>query len=360
LPERAGIRRRLLAWYDRNRRDLPWRRRRDDAYAQWVAEIMLQQTRVETVVDYYDRFMRRFPDANALASASHDEVLKCWEGLGYYRRALHMHRAARLLFDAGRGVPTDADGLRELPGVGDYTAAAIASIAGGQRVAAVDGNVARVLARLFGVEEDVLSAPGRSAIGNLASQLVPRGRAGDFNQAWMDLGSMVCTPKSPDCERCPLRTVCAACAAGRTADLPVRGAGGGRGVPEIRCAVGVFVRDGCVLVRRRPKGGLWSGLWEFPSVELGPARVTARHVHALARGHHLTLTGRLGRVGTVSHKLTHRLYVFHVYSGQVAAGDGRQRNRSLRWTTISGLKRLSMSTGHRRVLGAAQEASDLL
>ncbi|MDO8632179.1 MAG: hypothetical protein Q7R41_16980, partial [Phycisphaerales bacterium] len=167
-PWIAAIRRRLLHWYDRHKRDLPWRRLRSDPFAQWVAEIMLRQTRVETVLDYYARFLRRFPTLHDLADADHQDVLKLWEGLGYYRRILHLHRAARSIRDAGGMIPATSAGLRALPGVGDYTAAAIASIAFNEPVAAVDGNVARVLARLFAVKDDIRAATTKTHITKLA------------------------------------------------------------------------------------------------------------------------------------------------------------------------------------------------
>jgi len=317
---------------------------------------MLQQTRVETVFAYYDRFLRRFPDVKSLASADHGELLKHWEGLGYYRRALYLHRAARALHDSGRDVPTRSDALRELPGIGDYTAAAIASIVGKEAVAAVDGNAARVIARLFGVEDDILSTPGKSRIRELASQLIPVKRPGDFNQAWMDLGSRICTPKSPDCPRCPLRSACVADAAGQTQSLPVRGGKSGNGVRKVPCAVAVFIQNDSVLVRRRPQGGLWSGLWEFPNVELTDGRPGVRHVHSLARKFDLSVSEKGRRVGSVSHRLTHRLYLFHVYVAQVSPRRGRRRRVAHRWTTIRGLDRLSMSTAHRRVFETAKVA----
>ncbi len=359
-PHRAKFRKCLLRWYDRNRRDLPWRSRAGDPYAQWVAEIMLQQTRVETVVAYYDRFLRRFPDISSLASARHDEVLKHWEGLGYYRRALHMHRAAQALHKSGHDVPVSACRLRKLPGIGEYTAAAIASITGGERVAAVDGNTARVLARLFGIEDDVLSSAGKADVGDLASQLVPLMRPGDFNQAWMDLGSTICTRKSPDCGRCPLQSVCVAAATGRVQSLPVRRSRSGDGIPEVPCLVGILVHEGKVLVRRRPQGGLWSGLWEFPNTELENGRPRVRDLRGVAERFDLTIGERPRRVGSVSHQLTHRLYVFHVYVAPVLLNGCRRRRTSLRWSTIPGLKRLSISTAHRRVFAMAGDETRAL
>ncbi|MEK7731696.1 MAG: A/G-specific adenine glycosylase, partial [Planctomycetota bacterium] len=267
-PAQTAIRRKLLRWYDLHKRDLPWRRRADDPYAQWVAEIMLQQTRVETVRAQYERFLRRFPTIGRLARADHEDVLKHWEGLGYYRRILHLHRAARMVCENGGVIPDNAEALRALPGVGEYTAAAIASIAFNRPEAAVDGNVARVLSRLFGVTQDVRSPVGKSRIRDLARSLLSQQRPGDFNQAWMDLGSLVCTPKAPRCDACPLRAHCLAAENGDPEFYPVREAARNRIPKTVSLVVAIFVREGKMLVRRRERGGLWSGLWEFPTLEL--------------------------------------------------------------------------------------------
>jgi len=351
---RAAIRRKLLRWYDRHKRDLPWRRRAGDPYAQWVAEIMLQQTRVETVVPYYLRFLRRFPDVRSLATGRHEEVLKHWEGLGYYRRALHLHRAAKVLHDEGRGIPQSAEALRALPGVGVYTAAAIASIAFGEPAAAVDGNVARVLARLFGVREDVTTTSGRARIQQLAGELVPAGRPGDFNQAWMDLGSRICTPRSPDCDACPLRGECAAAAKGTAAALPVRSAGRRVDIPVVSLLAVVFERGGRMLIRRRPAGGLWSRLWEFPGMEIDGHRPDDGSVRRIARDVGVIVDGRPQWKGTVQHKLTHRSLTFHVAVVDVEPPGEDAVVPSHRWVTARRFAALSVSTAHRRIYVAAR------
>ena len=360
---RTTIRRKLLRWYDRHRRDLPWRRRADDPYAQWVAEIMLQQTRVETVLDYYDRFLRRFPTVDALGRARHQTVLKHWEGLGYYRRALMLHRAARQVHQSGGRIPDTADGLRQLPGVGDYTAAAISSIAFHRSEAAVDGNVARVVARLLGVTADVLSPEGRRTIQTLATQLLSRSRPGDFNQAWMDLGSAVCLPKPPRCDTCPLSSECVGLATGRAETLPVRDRR--RRAKEVTYVVGVFSDGDRMWVRRRATGGLWSGLWEFPNRESmlsakAAASRTIRSVHAnrsaidvlrcLAKEEGTTLVGVPERVGEVRHQLTHRSLTFDVWRCEAEEGDSPQGKASRRWVTRVSLERLPVSTATRRIL----------
>lgn len=322
---------------------------------------MLQQTRVETVVKYYERFLRRFPDLAALAGADHEDVLKHWEGLGYYRRILHLHRAAQIIHDRGGGIPSTAVELRALPGVGEYTAAAIASIAFNERAAAVDGNVARVIARLFGVSNDCLAPAGRARIRHLASQLLPRTRPGDFNQALMDLGSTVCTPQSPDCPRCPLARVCVAVNTNRAHALPVRGAGRNKKPLEVRSVVGIFFHDAKMLVRCRPTGGLWSGLWEFPNAELSTRSAPWRRLHHLATEHGLTVIGQPHKAGIVRHQLTHRALTFHVFAATVEPDDDAEaKDTSLRWVSAPGFRKLSVSTAHRRVFEAARDRIDAL
>lgn len=251
----------LLAWFDAHKRDLPWRGVRDP-YGVWISEVMLQQTRASTVVPYYRRWMERFPDVGAFADADVDEVLRLWKGLGYYARARNAHQAARIIRDAHGGIfPSSDAGLRTLPGIGPYTGAAVASIAFGEAAPAVDGNVRRVVARLFDRPDPSL-AEVRSRVGGLMDP----GRPGDFNEAMMELGATVCTPRSPSCEVCPLAGSCRARGAGTVADRPVRRRRGP--VPTRTWGVLVAVSPGgrTLLVRRPPKG-LLGGMWEFPAVE---------------------------------------------------------------------------------------------
>lgn len=257
------LRERLLAHYDEHRRTLPWRGE-VDPYAVWVSEVMLQQTRVDTVVPYYERWMQSFPTVDALASATQDDVLKHWEGLGYYSRARNLHGAAIMVRERFEGVvPQTRAELRMLPGVGTYTSGAIASIAFGERVPAVDGNVRRILARLC--DEP---SPSPSYLERHAGVLLDPERPGDFNQALMDLGATVCTPRQPDCDACPWAGMCRAKARG-TVDLrPLRKTR--PRVPEIVHRVTVFLcapldGDAAVLLRRRPEDGLLGGLWECPT-----------------------------------------------------------------------------------------------
>lgn len=219
-PSPWGIQERLLPWFDAGHRDMPWRHTKDP-YRILVAEYLLQRTRIASGTPYYERFLTRFPDVKALASASEDDVLRVWEGLGFYRRARNLHAAARAIVrEHGGRIPSDAAILAALPGIGPYTAGAIASIAFGQRVPAVDGNVTRVLARLFRIETDVTTRAGRAEIAERAGSLVPEVRPGAFNQALMELGSTVCTPLRPACATCPLEPVCLARDAGLQSSLP--------------------------------------------------------------------------------------------------------------------------------------------
>jgi A/G-specific adenine glycosylase len=266
----AGLRAALLAWYDRHRRDLPWRRTRDP-YAIWVSEIMLQQTRVAVVVDRWREFMACFPTVFALAAATEQDVLALWSGLGYYRRARMLHKAAQAVATAGGAMPTTSAELRKLPGVGSYTAAAVASIACGERIAVVDGNVERVLCRLAGWDA---KGGHERKVQELAARLVDEDRPGDFNEAMMELGAIVCLPRNPQCLVCPLAGSCKTRGEHKTA-VRIRSV-----VREAGCAL--CLRAGpCVLLEQRPSTiSVMPGLWELPAlrdVPNGNARMTVRH-----------------------------------------------------------------------------------
>jgi A/G-specific adenine glycosylase len=264
MPSRLdapALRARLLAWFDEHRRDLPWRRARDP-FAVWISEVMLQQTQVTTVIPYYQRFLARFPDARALAGAPLSEVLALWSGLGYYSRARNLHRAAQAI--ARDGMPRTSLALRELPGFGRYTAAAVASIAFGEPVAVVDGNVARVLARLLAIEAPLASVAER--LWSEAQALVDPARPGAFNEAMMELGATVCAPSNPRCLDCPVHGGCAARRRSLQSRIPAPKARAQRQRLALACAA--VLRDGAILLGRRSEKGLFGGLWELPSAEL--------------------------------------------------------------------------------------------
>jgi len=258
----------VLAWYDANRRDLPWRST-CDPYAIWASEVMLQQTQVSRVADYWPRFLRRFPTVRALAEAPQDDVLAEWSGLGYYRRARMLHRAARMVVDElGGALPPRADELRRLPGMGDYTSAAVASIGFGEAVPAIDANAARVFSRLLGLRAGVPRARHRRALASEAARLIDRARPGDFNQAIMELGALICSPDSPGCARCPVVRFCVAHGRGDPESFP--GAGAPTRSVELREAVAVVTKGAhVVLARQRHQRGWWEGLWTLPRCSLG-------------------------------------------------------------------------------------------
>ena len=297
MPQKnfSSIRRKLLFWYDKNRRDLPWRRSLDP-YAIWIAETMLQQTQVATVVPYYERFLENFPTVDALSRAPLDKVLALWSGLGYYRRARNLKVAARILVrgHAGR-LPTDYDELLALPGVGDYTAGALMSIAFQKRYPAIDGNARRVLGRLFTLTSE-------KELRVAAVDLVSRSRPGHFNQGLMELGATICTPKSPRCPECPLRRDCAAQNGdGRMAATAKKN----NGVKAVTWPLAAVRRRGKILLRRRPAGGILAGLWELPGGELG----TSRSIRAYIKDHLGVLNGSLKfrrRIGELCHGITNR------------------------------------------------------
>lgn len=260
----------LLNWYQEHARDLPWRGT-DDPYCVLVSEVMLQQTRVETVRPYYQRWMERFPGVADLAESSLDEVLQLWEGLGYYRRAHNLHAAAQRIQEQYDGqVPTEPRLLQELPGVGEYTASAVAAIAFDRDQIALDGNLKRVLARLHAVQAPVDRPSTVRDLKNLALEMMPAGRAADFNQALMDLGAQICISGTPLCGECPLQSGCRAFQGGIQAELPNRRAK--MAIPRVERVAVVVHKRGRVLVGRRPADAMLAGLWEFPRFEVGRER----------------------------------------------------------------------------------------
>ena len=315
----------LLRWFGQAKRDLPWRDEPRVPYRVWVSEVMLQQTRVDVVIPYYRRFLRRFPSLKSLAAAPLDDVLALWSGLGYYRRARNLWKAAQACQGA---LPRTAAALRELPGFGPYTAAAVASLAFGEDVPLVDGNVARVLARVFRLEGDA-----REESWTVAATLLPKGRAGAFNEALMELGATVCTPRAPRCGECPVSRECQ----GR--DAPER-------YPQPRkrperpllewTALALQRRDGAVLLSRRPEDALFAGLWDLPATEIKLPGV---------RQH-----GELADCGVVEQTLTHREVRVSIRRGR---GSGTPRTETLRWVLPLHLGALGLSSLTRKSLRRA-------
>jgi A/G-specific adenine glycosylase len=306
--DHAAITQALLRWYRARRRDLPWRQTRDP-YRIWVSEVMLQQTQVTTVLPYYARFLEAFPTVAALAAAALDRVLVLWEGLGYYTRARNMHRAAQLIVARHEGrLPTSYQALLALPGIGAYTAGAVASIAFGADVPAVDANVVRVLCRLFDFAASPRDAAGKRALGEYARALLPAGQAGDFNQAMMELGATLCTPKAPLCGECPFADPCVALRLGVQTERPLRAPR--RVVPHREWVSALIERRGRLLVARRVPEGLLGGLWELPGCESGDDHLLVLGA-CLASTLGLTLQ-EATQVALVRHAYTHFRISVHV------------------------------------------------
>jgi A/G-specific adenine glycosylase len=349
LRQRVG--RHLLAWFRRHRRDLPWRHDRDP-YRIWVSEVMLQQTQAATVVRFFERFVRRFPSLAALAAADEQEVLRLWEGLGYYRRARDLHRAARHLADHHQAqVPDDPAVLRALPGVGRYILGAVLSQAFDRRLPILEANSERVLCRLFGLADDPRRGPARRRLWQAAEDLLPKSLVGDFNQALMELGALVCTPAAPRCGACPLAADCVACRRGLQEALPARA------LPlpsvEVREVAVVVRRRGRVFLVQRPEQGRWAGMWEFPH---GPLAKSETHDRAAMRL--LTeLTGLHARLGpellTVRHAVTRFRITMVCFEATLRAGRFRSAfYRQGRWVEAEGLANYPVSVPQRRIAEA--------
>jgi len=320
----TAIRRSLLAWYKQNKRDLPWRRDRDP-YRIWVSEIMLQQTRVVAVIPYYERFLARFPDIRALATAPEQELLRAWAGLGYYTRARNLRKAAQGILESG-AFPRDFSSIRELAGVGDYTASAIASIAFNLKHAALDGNAVRVLARVTGESGNVASSIVRERLRAVADVLIDPKRPGEFNQALMELGATVCVPKEPRCAMCPLPARCVARQSGRERELPIK-------IPRAKPVAAekkllVVQKSGRILAwQRGPESRRLAGFWELPE----PEQLTGAPIGA--------------RIAAFQHTIVNTNYEVQVHRASVG-----RIPKGFRWLTAKKLSEVPLSTTARKAL----------
>jgi A/G-specific adenine glycosylase len=348
------IGRRLVKWYGENARDLPWRRE-PTPYSVWVSEAMLQQTVVATVIPYFTRWMARFPDVASLAAASEREVLSLWQGMGYYRRAQNLHRAAQAIVrEHGGEVPRSRDGLLALPGIGPYMASAIRSIAFGEDEVALDANLFRVFMRLLCVEGRGTEAAVRAQVEPVAEAALPAGRSSDYNQALMDFGSLVCRPRNPACGECFLRRDCAAFAQGEQYDIPTPVK---RRLKKIRTAVAVFLREAPagleVYIQKRPPDGLFAGMWEFPGGKVGEGETPKRAVVRECR-EELGVGCRVVRKLT---ELTHYYTVFEVrlHAYECASDSQLPEDPTHCWVRLSELGSYPMPSANRAVLGELQE-----
>lgn len=337
----------LLGWYDQHARTLPWRGIHDP-YRTWVSETMLQQTRVETVLGYYERFLTRFPTVVDLAAAPEDDVLKMWEGLGYYSRARNLHKGAKqVMADFGGIIPSTVDDLRKISGIGPYTAGAIASIAFDQPVCAVDGNVIRVVSRLRGIRENVGIHSVRRALEGEAASLVSANRPGDFNQALMDLGATVCTPGTPSCERCPLQGECDAFAAGDAEDLPVLPR---KNPPKVLDYTVCLIFSGNRVLMRQRTEAMLHGLWVFPMVEGKPTlRQLPAAVKKLTK---LSVTG-VQSVGEAKHVFTHQIWQMQLYTMSVP--EAADAPAGYRFIPVEEMSALTIPTAVKAAVRAVQE-----
>ena len=343
----ASLRRNLLNWYEHHRRNLPWRSTRDP-YKIWVSEIMLQQTRVQAVLPYYERFLRLFPDVNALAAADEQALLACWSGLGYYSRARNLRKAAqKIAREYGGEFPREYAAARELPGVGDYTARAVLSIAYGIPLAVVDGNVARVLSRLYALKEDFRSGGGREKYIRLADELLAPRRAGGFNQAMMELGATVCLPGQPKCGECPLQRACLAWARNAVEQFPPprRPA-----KPKLRRFLAAVISDAAgryLLVRRPTSAKRMAGFWELPMWELDHPTSPPLDSHRTPRDG-IVLEELLGRV---RHTITSNLVEISVHAARLERGTALAGSR---WVLPRDMDRLPVTTITRKALACRQ------
>jgi len=343
----------LLAWIPGARRDLPWRRRRDP-YAVWISEVMLQQTQVSTVIPYFERWMRRFPDVRTLAAATLDDVLRIWEGLGYYSRARNLHRAARQIVERQGGqIPANRGELLALPGIGRYTAGAILSLAFGQREPVLDGNVRRLLCRVFDVTGDPRTTATQSVLWGLSRELVESvaaPEAGELNEAMMEIGALVCTPASPDCQACPLAAMCLAHRRGRERDLPARAAR--REVPHHDVtAAAVQDAGGRYLLIRRPADGLLGGLWGFPGGRADPGETLHACVVRTVREQTGVAVAATSEIIRLNHAYTHLRITLHAYRCELLGGDASPLLCSaVRWVEAAHLASYPFPVTDRKIL----------
>jgi A/G-specific adenine glycosylase len=352
--ERQALQHALIEWYMANHRDLPWRKTKNP-YHIWVSEVMLQQTQVNTVTPYYQNFLRRFPDINHLARANPQHVLKVWEGMGYYARARNLHSAAAIVLDRHRGtVPQSWQEFRKLPGVGDYIAAAVLSIAFDLPYPVVDGNVKRVLSRLFVMDAQVNASSSNKIFQLAAADILDRSRPGTFNQAMMELGAMVCKPQNPLCRVCPLQKQCRAFQSNRTSEFPQKLTKSP--VPLYRIAVGVVFKKGRMLITQRKDDGLLGGLWEFPGGKIRDEETPeAACIREIKEEVNLTV-GIDAHLCQVKHAYTHFKILMDVFCCAYTSGRVRLKGPvDYRWITLDKLEAYPLPKANHKFLPQLKE-----
>ena len=347
----SRFQKRLIRWFEAHKRPLPWRLKADP-YRIFVVEVMLQQTQIKTVIPYYERWLKAFPNVKSLARAPIDKVLKLWEGLGYYTRARNLHKTAQEIVNRfGGKIPSDSETLMTLPGIGRYTAGAISSIAFQKPVPLVDGNVARVFSRLFNIKKDISKPETQKQFYAVGEKLVPRKNPGIFNQALMELGSLVCVSEIPKCSICPVKSLCLAFQKGDPAKLPIRSKGAP--VKKIDMVVGIVRKNGKILIRKRPDRGIWGGLWEIPGTiraknETFEEALTQEFKETM----NLSIT-ILKKSSLMEHRFTHRRAFIHPFFCEIKE-ENRTNGTKIKWANAEKLKTFSFPVPHQKILAALQ------
>lgn len=335
----------LLLWFEKNQRALPWRKDYD-AYHVWVSEVMLQQTRVDQMLVFYKRFLDQFPTVDSLASAAEQDVLKAWEGLGYYSRARHLHQAAKTVAEKYNGqLPQDYFLLRSLPGFGPYISAAVASIAFNLPKAVVDGNVIRVMARLEARKENFSKPQNIRALEDHLNDLIPQDHARAFNQSLMELGALVCLPDNPLCEKCPVRAHCKAFALNQQQNFPVKDKK--KSIPTRHFAALVVRGSSGVLLRQRADKGLLANMWEFPMIAYAPLQDSLDSVRARFESERGLRVQHLKGLGIVEHTYTHFHQIVHAFSAEL---EGMKDSSMNQWTSVEALKHTPISKVNQKLL----------
>ncbi len=345
----------LIGWYIREKRDLPWRKDQDP-YKVWVSEIMLQQTRVETVIPYFNNFIKKFPNVEALANADEEEVLKAWEGLGYYSRARNLHSAVKeVAAKYGGKLPDDPKQLGKLKGIGPYTKGAILSIAYNKPEPAVDGNVMRVLSRILLIEEDIAKPKTRRIFEEAAANLISKERPSDFNQALMELGAMVCTPTSPSCLLCPVQEHCLAFSEGLQEKLPVKTRS--KSTKQVSIACAVLVQNNDLYIHKRPDTGLLANLWEFPNCEVHTNRIPKRiYLENFLREEYGVEAELSELKGTIQHVFSHLTWNINVYFGKVCSDESM---KELEKVFIKDIDRYAFPVPHQKIFALYKEKAGI-
>ncbi|RMD91572.1 MAG: A/G-specific adenine glycosylase [Calditrichaeota bacterium] len=345
----------LISWYHKNKRDLPWRKT-SDPYKIWVSEIMLQQTQVDQVIPYYEKFIEKYPTLRELAAAPLDEVLKVWEGMGYYSRARNLHSAAQVIVNQRQGkIPTTHDELIKIPGIGPYTAAAIASIAFNESYPVVDGNVLRVLSRVFKIEEFPRKNGIKRRFVQAARELLPEGKASDFNQAMMELGALICTPFKPKCTQCPINFFCQAYQTMEDpSKLPLRAPS--KNKPHYNVVVGLIWHKGKLLIDQRPRDGLLGGLWEFPGGKQEPGETLEECLKREIEEELQIKVKVQGPFLTVKHAYSHFKITLHSFQCQYIGGDPKPKKAiAWKWVSPRELKKYAFPKANKKILDALLE-----